>query len=269
MRPFYFYSKTTNVGQESLEEVKAIFGNAMSDMLYEIPKNSLVIPRFRAIPFGDELEREVLYRGSRLVNTYKQHRNIADIFNWVHLLEDITAPVYTIDDMARLPEGTYFIKGETNSKKNDWFNSAFCPDKKTLVKNVNNLLNDQYVGHQKIAIRPYQDFLELGKQVDGRPYFNERRVFVLDGKVLSSAFYWNSYIIDGGEEPAMSGNYSDVLEHAIKQTSDLACFYVIDLGQLTNGDWQVIELNDGSMSGLSMNSVANVFGKLHNELVKD
>lgn len=268
MRPFFFYSRSTiDVGGDELPVLREIFGeDGLGDLIGEIPTGSLVIPRFRAIPFGRELEREMELRGSRLINSFEQHRTIADIFEWVGILGELTAPAHGIDALPYLPEGRYFAKGQTNSKKNDWFRSAYAESKAQLISTVGNLQSDGYLQGQAIAIRPFQDFRELGRQVDGRPYFNERRAFVLDGKLLSEAFYWSSFLADGGVAPEPDASYWETLEEAIRRTDDLSRFYVIDLAEMSSGGWQVVELNDGPMAGLSENSTESVFGELYRRL---
>lgn len=267
-RPFYFYSKSlSRQSGDDLATVETIFGvEGMGDLIGIIPRGSLVIPRFRAIPFGEELQREVELHGSQLINSYEQHRNIADIFSWAHELEGLTAPVYGVESIPELPEGAYFLKGETNSRKNDWFQSAYAPTKKRLLEVLGNLQADSYIQGQRIAIRPFQDFRQLGTQVDGRPYFNERRAFILDGELLSEAFYWSGYLADGGVAPEPDAEYWATLAEAIARTSHLSRFYVIDLAEHSSGGWQVVELNDGPMSGLSENDTEAVFGELHRRL---
>ena len=262
-QPFYFYSHS-NVGMagDELAVVTDLFGHEnVSDLLADIPPNRVVFPRFRAIPFGAELEREVAARGSVLINSYPQHRAIADLFSWVADLDGLTPPAYTLDDMPYLPEGEYFVKGETNSIKNNWFSSAYAATKSDLIRVVGNVMGDQYVGSQSIVIRPFQHYRKLTDAVDGRPVFHERRAFVLDGQVLSSAFYWSSFADEYGDtEPLVAGAYERTLNEAVSRIGDLARFIVIDCAEYEDGTWGVIELNDGSMSGLSENDPSDVWG---------
>lgn len=241
--------------QEELVAVREVFGDAnVGTNLAEIPKGSIVVPRYRALPFGRELEAEVRSLGSHLINSYVEHRNIANLYNWVHLLEGITAPAYHVHEILHLSEGTYFVKGETNSIKNAWFTKAFAPNKRALLDIVGALSNDLLVGSQEIVIRPIQPFRQVATAVDGRPVYHERRVFTLDGKVLSDAWYWSSFPEAKETTEAIDPNaYTTTLNEAIQRVKHLARFIVIDLAENEDGSWQVVELNDGSMSGLSDN----------------
>lgn len=45
----------------------------------EIPNKRLVIGRYSVLPYYKELSLDLDYNGSKLINTYKQHCNIADM----------------------------------------------------------------------------------------------------------------------------------------------------------------------------------------------
>lgn len=254
MKPYYLYTNSVRDVEDEIDVAREIFGvENMGTLLTEIPENRLVIPRFRAIPFGAELEREVENRGSVPVNSYRQHRNIADIFSWCHELKGLTPSCFTVEDIPSLPEGSYFIKGETNSKKNDWLGSAFAPDKAALIQIALHLQQDSLLAHQRLVIRPFQEFRRVGEAITGQPVFHERRAFVLDGEVLSDAYYWSSHLDLGVPEILNMESYERTLSEAIVRVKHLARFLVIDLAEYPDGSWAVVELNDGSMSGLSEN----------------
>lgn len=242
-------------------------GIAHGEKLNEIPAGSVVIPRFRMLPFAKELEAEVTLQGSILVNSYRQHRNIANLYNWVHLLEGITPAAYRLEDIPQLPEGDYFLKGETNSKKANWLESAYAPTKAAVVEIARNLLNDQYVGSQELVIRPFQRYRKIGEAVSGQPIFHERRAFYLDGELLTEAHYWNVQEY-GSPAPLDPGAYDRVQAQAIAAVGHLARFMVIDYAEYEDGSWGVIELNDGVMSGLSANDPLILWGAVKKALEK-
>jgi hypothetical protein len=251
---FTSYRLLDEEGPEERAAMEAVFGaENVVEELYRIPEGSLVVPRYRALPFGDLLEREIVHNGSTLINTYHQHRNIADSRNWAHLLKGLTPDQYTIHDLPYLPEGEYFAKGETNSRKHDWFGSAYAKDKAALIRLVGNLQADSMIGTQEIIIKPYQHYRQIATAVTGQPIFHERRVFVLDGQVLSDAPYWSNFPeayenLDYDQEA-----YQGTLHEAITRVRDIARYIVIDMVEYPDGHWGVVELNDGSMSGLSAN----------------
>lgn len=230
--------------------------------LHLIPAGSIVVPRYRMLPFGKELEQEILTGGSTMINTYQQHRNIADLSNWVYLLENFTPPAYTVQDLPYLPEGEYFVKGETNSIKNRWFDCCYAPNKKALPLIVRNNYLDSAVGTQTIYIRPYQHYRQIGEAIDGRPVYNETRVFIYKTTILSQGTYWTTQ--EGATEiqPLIPGELENTIQKVIKEINHLANFYVADFAEYPDGTWGVVELNDGTMSGLSDNNPETVWGNL-------
>ena len=254
MRPYFLYSETTQRNQpDELAIVRKIFGEEnCGDLITKIPEERIVIPRFRAIPFGKELEQEIINRGSVLINSYREHSNVANVFYWAPLLEELTAPAHHDWEVPYLPEGEWFVKGETNSIKNRWFECCYAPNKKTLPEIVRNNQLDVYVGTQEIVIRPYQNFRVIGLAIDNRPVFNERRCFVVNGQLVSQGDYWTSYpeykVAALDEE-----KFNRAIQGAIEKVGTIAPFLVIDLAENPDGRWSVIELNDGCQSGLSDN----------------
>jgi hypothetical protein len=248
---------------ESLDPITAAFGeDSIVELIHDIPAGSVVIPRYRAIPFGDLLEREVAAHGSELINTFHQHRNIADSSAWTYLLDGFTPPSFGIEDIPNLPEGEWFVKGETNSLKNRWREACYAPTTRELITVVSNFQKDAFVGHQRVVIKPFERFRQLTGHdgeplisISGQPIWNERRVFVLDGVPISQGAYWSNFEDDASDarisDPWL---FADTLAAVISRVRHLARFMVIDLAETPEGDWRVIELNDGSMAGLSNNN---------------
>jgi len=63
--------------QQESEAAFHYFGAVSNRVL--IPYNHIVIPRFSALPFYKELEWDVEFLESTLINSYKQHQYVADL----------------------------------------------------------------------------------------------------------------------------------------------------------------------------------------------
>lgn len=249
--------------KNDVEVLQVMLGEEYAgSLLTAIPEGSTVIPRYRAVSFGVELEQDVEALGSRLINTYQEHRRIADLFSWIHLLEGWTAPAYCIDDIPYLPEGEWFVKGATNSKKMQWFEACYAPTTGDLMRVVEQNLQDSMIGLQDIVIRPFQQFRQLTTDTIGRPVFHERRVFVYQGEILSWGDYWSSHPAILKTRAFDEAKFHQTSHTVVDMTADVAPFYVIDLAEYPDGSWGVVELNDGSMSGLSENDPALLWGRL-------
>lgn len=223
-----------------------------------IPAGETVITRYRTLPFGKELEAEILALGSKPINTYREHRNIATISTWVPLLDELTPPVYEQWQIPYLGEGEWFVKGETNSIKNRWYECCYAPTTKDLPVIVRNNQLDMYVGSQTIYIRPYQHYRQIGEAVDGRPVYHEKRAFIHNGQILTIGNYWSN-LVENPPAPLNEANMWATLNEAVARTKDLASYYVIDIAEYPDGTWGVVELNDGCMSGLSGNDPAKLY----------
>lgn len=261
----YLYHPSTVSAYPGLhEDIEAFaeLGVATGSNLAVIPAGSLVIPRFRMLPFGKELEQEVLTLGSRLINTYRQHRAIADLSTWIGLLDGLTPPAYRVDELPHIPDGEYFVKGETNSLKHRWFEACYAPNKASLLDVIRANYADSTVGAQELYIRPFQRYRQVATAVDGRPVFNELRVFVYRGQVLSRGIYWSNHEAALAVQPLDQHKLDTALADAVARTEHLADFYVIDLAEYPDGSWGVVELNDGVMAGLSANNPKLLWSKL-------
>ena len=218
-----------------------------------IPLGSFVIPRYAVLPYYQELEKDLALMDCKLINTFAEHRYVADIANYYPDIKDLT-PKTWINAWVNAPEGAYVVKGRTNSRKNNWNRMMFAKDRATVPIVVGRLLEDTYIAEQQLVIREYIPLETFGYGINGVPIANEWRFFILDGKVLVGGFYWSIEpdlcpTIDPMAPPEgatqLAGEVAERLRDKIR-------FFVVDVARTDKRDWIVIELNDGSQSGLSM-----------------
>lgn len=232
-----------------------------------VKENEIVIPRYCALPFYKELETEVNYQNAKLINTYQQHRYIADLGNWYYDLHQYT-PI-TWKTLHEIPEeGPFILKGETNSKKYNWNTQMFADNKKEAIQVHSLLTNDSMLQYQNIYIRKYIELEKLADGLQGLPITKEFRFFVYKTTILSGGFYWSSHVDDldpKDTDPAqVPVEFLNKVINIIQNTeiSNPPNFYVIDVAKTNSGEWIVIELNDGSMSGLSENNPEKLYSNL-------
>lgn len=217
----------------------------------DVCKNSLIVGRYSVLPFYDLVEEDMRLNGSKLINSYRQHRYIADLRHWYDDLSGLTPKTWRFSE--QLPENKSFIlKGETNSKKFLWDTHMFAKDKNDVSRVYCNLQDDSLLSTQDIYVREYVPLETYCIGLHGLPVTKEFRFFVLDGKVIAGGFYWSSYTEELGDRvPKVEEVPVSFLNEVISKIGDKAMFYVIDVAKTKSGDWIVIELNDGQMSGLS------------------
>lgn len=229
--------------------------------------NSLVIPRYSALPFYRELEHDLQLQGSKMINSYYEHNYIAS-FDWYYDLEKYTPKTwFSLQDVPK-NGGPFVLKGRTNSRKHQWNSKMFVKDFQEAVKVHYELINDDaLISQQGVVIREYVELENFGVGVNGQPFANEWRCFFYKGKLLSYGYYWvNGDIIPDrsvfdSEAQSFVQEVADILKERVN-------FFVVDIAKTKEGRWIVIEVNDGSMSGLSDNNPHELYFNLKREVEK-
>lgn len=238
----------------------------------QVEAGDLVIPRFSALPWYKEFEADVQWNKGKLLNTYRQHCYVADLRNWYYDLGDYTPRTWFYLDQIPT-EGPFVLKGQTNSKKFNWKTHMFARDKYEASEVHSRLAADGHVGAQQIYVRQYVPLRKLAQGLQGLPISEEYRFFVLDGKVVSGAFYWSShteYIEEEvGFKPDPKLVPKDWLDKVVSIVAPKVRFFVVDVARTEDGDWIVIELNDGQQSGLSDNDPHELYSNMKDILLGD
>lgn len=217
-----------------------------------IQSGDLVIGRYSVLPFYKEQERDIKLAGAQLINNFEQHNYIADLKNWVYDLKELTPETW--DRLIDLPDDCSFVlKGETNSRKHEWNTMMFAKDKKAACEVHSLLCKDGLIGYQDIYIRKYYPLKTYMISIQGLPITHEFRFFVCYGQVLCGGYYWSNYVDDLSAVPDIDDVPKDFLQEVIKRVGNKTNFYTIDVAQTADGQWIVIELNDGQMAGLQEN----------------
>jgi len=219
-----------------------------------IPENSLVIGRYSVLPFHKELEDEVEEKNSRLINSFEEHCYVADMREWYQALVGLTPKTwFSLEEfIAAKPEGSFVLKGQTNSKKQQWDTHMFAATAADVPTVYQRLCDDGLIGEQNIYIRAYVPLRTFGVGIRGLPITEEYRFFVYEGEVVASGWYWSQFP-EVRDENSLRPSLvdQDFLRSAIALVQDEIPFFVMDVARTAQGDWMVVELNDGCMSGLS------------------
>jgi hypothetical protein len=231
----------------------------------QIPYNSLVIGRYSVLPYYRELEEDLETKGCSLINSYYEHRWIADLREWYTDLEGLTPKTwFSLESIPQ--EGPFVLKGSTNSRKFEWNTHMFARNKREAVEVYRRLSQDGMIGEQGIYIREYVPLRHLADGFNGLPISEEYRFFILDGEVISGAFYWSSHVDDLQEKFSPDRVPQSFLKQVIKRIRNRARFLVLDVGITATGAPIVIEINDGQMSGPSENDLHQLYERLHAKL---
>lgn len=233
----------------------------------------LVVGRYSVLPFYREQERDILaYPGTRLINTHDQHDFVADLRRWYEVIKDgtvfgasVTPKTWCsseelMDDKSAV--GPFVVKGITNSKKHLWKTHMFAETKADAMKVMCRLQEDSLLHTQPIVFRQYVPLVQLGVGLNGMPITKEFRFFFCRGELLTGGFYWSSHVGDIAEVPDWNEVPLAFLGEVSARIRDHVEFFVVDVAQTAAGDWMVVELNDGQMSGPSECDLDALYGRL-------
>lgn len=243
------YFRSSLAEENELQIAKKYF--KCVDNRTKVEKGDFVICRYSAVPFYKELEEDITNLGGRLINSYKQHRYVADLRNWYEDLKDITPETwFRLEDIPE--DGPFVLKGETNSKKFLFDTHMFAKNKREAVDVYCRLQDDNMISEQSIYIRRFVPLKNYLIGLRGLPVSKEFRIFVCNKKIITIGYYWSNYWDDLEEKPEFDAP-DEFINKIINTIGNKCNFYVVDVAQMVDGNWTVIELNDGQQSGLSMN----------------
>lgn len=240
----------------------------------QVPPGSLVVCRYSALPFFNELEQDLQLLGSRPVNSLRQHQYVAN-FEYYEDLRDVTFPSWErlSDVPTRLHDQPFVVKGKTNSRKFEWHQKMFAPNFLAASRIAAELAMDGLIGQQGVLIRQYVPLETFEMGVTGTPFTNEWRVFYYKGKRLAHGYYWGNIDdwtkVDSARAEFEAAGLALADEVGLRIASKVP-FAVVDVARTEDGRWMVVELNDGCQSGL--NGVIEpdaLYRALHSALADD
>jgi hypothetical protein len=262
MRPIVIY-RSSLLEKEELRAAMHYFECNPSRMAAR--RGDLVIARYSAVPFYDEQERDFSISGAKMINSLAEHRYVWDMRNWAEDLKGLTPETWY--DTAWIPpeeKGPFVLKGQTYSRKQDWKSHCFAKDREAMHEVHWRLCRDGLLvpDKQSIYIRKYVPLKTFMLGLNDMPVTNEFRFFVAYQQILCGAYYWQNYVDELPQVPDANQVPKEFLDKVIKRVGNKIPFYVVDVGETESGDWIVIELNDGQMSGLSCNDPAVLYAQL-------
>ncbi len=225
----------------------------------EIERGSLIIPRYSALPYYDELEQDVKRLGGKLIQSYADHRWIAN-FDYYRELREYTFETWDTSNIYKAPEDiAYVVKGRTNSRKFQWNTSMYAEDRRNALMVGTQLQSDLTIGSQGILYRRYVPLKRWETGINGMPMSNEYRFFFYKENLLGSSFYWAiaDQIPDGIPAPA-----ANLARKIASIASNFTTFFVLDVAEKEEGGWVLVEMNCGTMSGLSLIDPIDLYSNL-------
>lgn len=244
-----------NFNKEEYEVASKFFNVCESRM--EVPDNEIIVGRYSVIPNYKELERDLNFKNTKLINSYYEHSYITDM-SYVLDIEDFTPKTYFSPNDLPIKEQAYVLKGKINSRKEQWKTKMFAKNKKEAIALYLDLINEPYIGEQGVVFREYVPLEKISESINGMPFTNEWRFFFYKEQIIDYGYYWSSSDVLLKKEDIPKGGV-DFAKKIAKVVSSKINFFVIDIALTESGNWIVIELNDGQMSGLSEININNFY----------
>ncbi|WP_438447036.1 ATP-grasp domain-containing protein [Gorillibacterium sp. sgz5001074] len=184
---------------------------------------------------------------------YKAIQNTTPYSVWVDINELENGFDVLFEKIRTFGSRPVIIKDYVKSRKHEWEEACFIPDasdKQRVQYVVQNFMDRQ--GSELnggIVIREFIQLEQITKHPkSGMPLSNEYRLFFLHHQLIECTEYW--------DEAAYQDEAPD-LEFFKEIARDIPShFFTMDVAKMANGDWTIIEIGDGQVSGLP--SHANV-----------
>ncbi len=228
--------------------------------------NATVIGRYACLPYYRELEKDLDNLGCTLINDSEQHEWVAN-FDWYDALEAYTPKTWDDNSFSRCNyDGPFVVKGRTNSRKERWNDAMFASDHIRASVVAAQLMSDPEIGPQGVVYREYVPLKTYEHLCYGLPVTNEWRFFFYKTEMLSVGYYWSNASEDVISGRTLSSECVKLARHIAAITSQHVTFFTLDLAETKDGDWILIEVNDGQQSGLSENNPHTLYSNLREAL---
>lgn len=191
------------------------------------------------------MDAKMSARGIRLLTPHEEYARGYYFHGWYETFRHLTPRSYWFPptqtdyrDEVELHCGTgpYFVKDSVKSRKHEWDTACYAPTLDALPEIVGNLLNLQEgVAPPSIVVREFEQF----RQDQG-----EVRVWWVNGLPVLLSPHPDT----PDSLPAVDEEFMSAVGEAVTR---LECpFVTTDLARLVTGEWRVIEVSDGQVSGL-------------------
>jgi len=214
----------------------------------------------------EAIYQAALAKGIKLINTPLQHKTALEFDMFYPLLTGLTPESVVITNInecnhvAELLGFPVFVKGAVQSLKMQGWESCVANNLAELIKLTEFFLKYQERSRGKVIVRKLVKLRHQRLAPNGFPMGREFRCFIYNQQVLNYGYYWHGQ--DNFSQLSPSEE-KQVLSLAVLASARLQVPYVaVDIGQLENGEWIVIETADAQFAGIVQISVLELWNKL-------
>lgn len=175
---------------------------------------------------------------------------------WVEMEELENGLDVLFEKMRIFENKPVMIKDYVKSRKHEWEDACFIPDasdKQKVQFVVQNFIDRQ--GSELnggIVVREFVQLEQISKHPkSGMPLSNEYRLFFLHHRLIACTEYWDEATY---QEGAPDLEFFHALARGVTSR-----FFTMDIAKTACGEWTVIEIGDGQVSGLPSHANTEYF----------
>lgn len=201
-----------------------------------------------------------------LLNDVMQHADAMELDRVVAALGRLTAKTAVVSRVEEVRGALgkvplpVFTRGAVLSRKSAGWDACVAQTMETAESQVQQLLASAALSRARVLVREVLPLRRMGQSVENFPTAREYRLFVLDADILAMGFCW-----PGGDP------FGALTERELREVHELAHeaavrtkvpWLCVDVAQLEDGSWRIIETQDPCCSGLTSVSPSMLVGAL-------
>jgi hypothetical protein len=194
-------------------------------------------------------------RGLHLLNSPEEHLRALEFPRaWPHL-GGLTPESRVIDSLDQVEEALaalglpVFIKGTVLSRKSYGWKACVAESPEEARALVQKLLRAARFSRERVVLRRFLSLRRTGESLEGFPCAREYRLFLLRGEVVGEGYYWPFGDPFGPLTPQEAEQVRGLAREAARRLS--VPLLAVDVAQVEEGTWTLIEVGDPQFAGLS------------------
>jgi hypothetical protein len=239
--------------------------------IFHIPEQSTQTPGFWIgyIPTFvryKQIYQALLAKNIRLVNSPGEHILVQEFDKFYPKIAELTAKSKIISNLSEVKAAIdkiglpVFLKGTIQSVKSDGWKACVAENLEEAKQIAKRLFSLDAGTRGKVIIRQLVKLKHSRKSSADFPFGREYRVFVYQNQIVGLGYYWEG---DDELKTLTDSEVETVKQLALKTAKLLNVPYIsIDIGQLENSDWIVIEVGDPQFSGISQIPILELWNNL-------
>lgn len=189
-----------------------------------------------------------------LLNSPAQHQNAMEFDRFYPFLEDLTPRSVTVSSVEAALQTApnigfpIFVKGAIQGRKSRGWRACVAQNEAELRLRVGEILELENRSRGRAVLREVVALRHVRTHGDF-PLGREFRVVLFEEIIVGLGYYWQ------GEDDLSKLNWEEknAVENLAREAAGLLKipYLAVDVGQLENGNWIVIEVGDAQFCGLS------------------